>query len=117
MVRISGFIQSNSLIICGNSNVMIDCLRAQSPVVYFWSGASDLFDVLGCQLFNILSSICSKSSQIIGLLIMLDSYAFGSSPSLSSQVCWSKYFHLGSLTWRVNSAFAKNSHLSKVSTE
>lgn len=53
---ISGFIQSNSLIICGNSNVMIDCLRAQSPVVHFWSGTPDLFDVLGiASSYNIFS--------------------------------------------------------------
>jgi len=45
--NILAFIGNHDLIIVGNSGVLLDCLRAKVPVIYFWSGPKELFDYYG----------------------------------------------------------------------
>lgn len=44
---IQQFMVEVDLIIAGNSNVVLDCLKARKPVIYFWPGESRLFDYYG----------------------------------------------------------------------
>ena len=44
---INQFMAEVDLIVAGNSNVVLDCLRARKPVIYFWPGESRLFDYYG----------------------------------------------------------------------
>lgn len=44
---IAAFMGDVDLVIAGNSNVLLDCLKAGKPVVYFWPGDSKLFDYYG----------------------------------------------------------------------
>ena len=44
---IEEFLGEIDLLIAGNSNVVGDALNASKPVIYFWSGDSELFDYYG----------------------------------------------------------------------
>jgi hypothetical protein len=44
---IQQFVTEVDLVVAGNSNVVLDCLRARKPVIYFWPGESRLFDYYG----------------------------------------------------------------------
>jgi hypothetical protein len=44
---IESFLRTVDLIVSGNSNVIADALMAGRPVVYYWSGATDMFDYYG----------------------------------------------------------------------
>lgn len=41
------FMTTVDLIIAGNSNVVLDCLMAAMPVIYYWPGDAQLFDYYG----------------------------------------------------------------------
>jgi hypothetical protein len=44
---ITEFIRRQDVVIVGNSSVLLDCLRAGVPAIYFWSGPSDIYDYYG----------------------------------------------------------------------
>ena len=60
--RIEAFLGTVDLIVAGNSNVIADALMAGHPVVYYWSGAHDMFDYYGLVGFYNLPCASSKSS-------------------------------------------------------
>jgi len=41
------FMKDLDVVIAGNSNVVLDCIRAYKPVIYFWPGERSLFDYYG----------------------------------------------------------------------
>lgn len=45
--RIEVFLDTVDLIVAGNSNVIADALMAGRQVIYYWSGAPDMFDYYG----------------------------------------------------------------------
>jgi len=45
--RITDFMREVDLVIAGNSNVVLDCLRAGMRVIYYWPGDPTLFDYYG----------------------------------------------------------------------
>jgi hypothetical protein len=44
---ITEFIARQDLVVVGNSSVLLDCLRAKVPAIYFWSGEPEIFDYYG----------------------------------------------------------------------
>jgi hypothetical protein len=41
------FIRRQDVVIVGNSSVLLDCLRANVPAIYFWTGPSEIYDYYG----------------------------------------------------------------------
>jgi hypothetical protein len=44
---INEFVTTVDLVIAGNSNVVLDCVKARMPVLYYWPGDPQLFDYYG----------------------------------------------------------------------
>lgn len=68
---IASFIADVDLVITGNSNVLLDCLRVDKPVVYLWPGDPKLFDYYGI----VAASEClhfSRADNLVSHLSRLD---------------------------------------------
>jgi hypothetical protein len=67
---IAAFMREVDLVIAGNSNVLLDCLRAGKPVLYFWPGEPALFDyygivaAAGCEHFTRASDLVSRIDRL-----------------------------------------------------
>jgi hypothetical protein len=44
---ITEFIRRHNVVIVGNSAVLLDCLRANVPAIYFWAGPPEIYDYYG----------------------------------------------------------------------
>ena len=69
---IGAFLGTVDLIVSGNSNVIADALMAGRRVVYYWSGAPDMFDYYGLVSHYKLPHASSKSSlrAVVGELLV-----------------------------------------------
>jgi hypothetical protein len=54
------FIRRQDVVIVGNSGVLLDCLRAKVPAVYFWTGPSEIYDYYGLVTYMRLPSARSR---------------------------------------------------------
>jgi hypothetical protein len=69
---ITTFMGEVDLVIAGNSNVLLDCLRAAKPVLYFWPGEPQLFDYYGvvaeagCEHFAAAADLVSRIDRLDG---------------------------------------------------
>lgn len=50
------FVKRHDTVVVGNSSVLLDCLRASVPAIYFWTGPEHLFDYYGLVAYKKLPS-------------------------------------------------------------
>jgi hypothetical protein len=62
------FVKRHDAVVVGNSGVLLDCLRARVPAIYFWTGAEHLFDYYGLVAYK--GFPCARTpSQLLKLLL------------------------------------------------
>jgi len=74
---ITEFMREVDLIIAGNSNVVLDCLRAGTRVIYYWPGDPMLFDYNGI----VAASGCDHATSLTELSTKLGGLKDAASPS------------------------------------
>lgn len=63
------FVTTVDLVIAGNSNVVLDCVQARMPVLYYWPGDPQLFDYYGI----VAAAGCEHASSPAALQATLES--------------------------------------------
>jgi hypothetical protein len=58
--HIVDYLNKVDLVICGNSNVLIDAVKHKTPVVYYWNGDQALYDYYGIVRYFKLTTARSK---------------------------------------------------------